>query len=172
MVKLISKIGPEWALRLGLGAMYVYSGVDIIRHPTSWFWAVRPLLKWLPVSIQASLGAPEVMTKYLVFQGIGELALAFIFLAWFMPRYIIKWAALLSVIEFVGILIVLPIDAITFRDIGLLGAFVALWSILRVESTDFSLTSPSVQEKKVEHKPVREGETQVETFDEFMGNTK
>ena len=86
MNKIISKFSPEWALRVGLGAMYVYSGIDIIRHPTSWFWAVRPLLKWLPSSIQASSGISEVMTKYLIFQGIGELVLAFLILAWFLPK--------------------------------------------------------------------------------------
>ena len=175
MNKFIAKISPEWALRGGLGIMYVYSGVDIIIHPTSWFWAVRPLLKWLPTSLQASLGVPEVMTKYLVFQGIGELVLAFLFLAWFLPKYLVKWASLLSVIEFAGILILLPIDAITFRDIGLLGSFIALWLMLMRGNFDI----PAEQHEpgglnRAEHHDVgiksnKPGEPLVETFDEFMG---
>lgn len=178
MSKLLNKLTPEWALRIGLGAMYVYSGVDIIRHPTSWFWAVRPLFKWFPASMQASLGTPAVMTKYLIFQGIGELILALLLLGWFLPKYLVKWAALASVLEFAGILILIPIDAITFRDIGLLGAFVALWLMLMRGSFDI----PSEQHepgglKRAEHhdkpaepkKPIIPGEPVVETFDEFMG---
>lgn len=179
--KYLSKLTPEWALRVGLGAMYVYSGIDIIRHPTSWFWAVRPLLKWLPGSMQASLGVPEVMTKYLFFQGIGELVLAALFLAWFLPKYLVKWAALLSVLEFAGILILLPIDAITFRDIGLLGAFIALWLMLMRGNFDIPAEQhePGGLQRAEHHdepkKSIREGlpaqagEPLVQTFDEFIG---
>jgi len=175
-MKFLQKISPEWILRSGLGAMYIYSGVDILRHPTSWFWAVRPLFKWLPVSMQASLGTSAVMTKYLIFQGIGELGLAFLFFAWFLPKYLVKWAALISVLEFAGILLLIPIDSITFRDIGLLGAFLALWLMLARGSFDI----PSKQHelgglRRTEHhdsepkKPVKEDEPLVQTFDEFIG---
>ena len=168
MNKLLNKLTPEWALRAGLGAMYVYSGIDIIRHPTSWFWAVRPMLKLLPASMRASLGASEVMIKYLIFQGIGELVLAFLILGWFLPRYLVKWAALVSILEFAVILILIPIDAITFRDIGLLGAFIALWLVLR---GDFKNTTEPVASKTFLASQVG-GKSEVETFDEFMGNKK
>jgi len=155
--------------------MYVYSGIDIIRHPTSWFWAVRPLLKWLPASIQASLGTSEVMTRYLIVQGIGELALAFLFLAWFLPKYLVKWAALFSVLEFAGILLLLPINAITFRDIGLLGAFLALWLMLMRRSFDMPAEQHEPEGlKRAEYhdlpslKKNASGEPVVETFEEFM----
>ena len=150
----------------------MYSGMDILRHPTAWFWAVRPLLKWLPVSMQASLGTPAVMTQYLVFQGIGELVLAFLFLAWFLPKYLVKWAALASVLEFAGILLLIPIDAITFRDIGLLGAFVALWLIL---AKDIFIVIPAekheseVVKRPEHHEPAKDGQPTIETFDQFMG---
>lgn len=179
MSKYLSKLTPEWALRIGLGAMYVYSGIDIIRHPTSWFWAVRPLFKWVPVSVQMAMTKPEVMSKYLVIQGIGEILLAVVFLAWFVPKYLVKWAALLSVVEFAVILLLIPIDAITFRDIGLLGAFVALWLMLMRGGFDM----PSEQHepgglKRAEHhdakpelkKPIKEGEPLVQTFDDFIKN--
>lgn len=178
MNKFIGKISPEWALRIGLGVMYVYSGVDMVRHPTSWFWAVRPLFRWFPISIQAVLTKPEVMAKYLVFQGIAELVLAFLFLVWFLPKYLVKWATIVSILEFVGILILIPVDAITFRDIGLLGAFIALWLMFMRGNFDI----PAEQHepgglKRAEHhdvnletkKPVKEGESIVETFDQFMG---
>ena len=177
MNKFLSKITPEWALRAGLGVMYVYSGIDIIRHPNSWFWAVRPLFKWFPATMQASLSVPAVMTKYLIFQGIGELGLALLLLGWFFPKYLVKWSVVLSVLEFVVILMLIPIDAITFRDIGLLGAFVALWLILQ---GDFAAKPNNTQAKKGYDWPKPEiklggpsaqsGEPKVETFDEFMGN--
>jgi len=181
MNKFLSKITPEWSLRIGLGAMYVYSGIDIIRHPTAWFWAVRPLFKWLPLAMQPVLSKPEVMTKYLVFQGIGELVLAFLFLAWFLPKYLVKWAALVSVLEFAGILVLIPIDAITFRDIGLLGAFMALWLMLVRGNFDIpaeahepgGLKRAEHHDKPVEPKKLTNPEEPVvETFEEFMGGQK
>ena len=109
MNKFLSKITPEWALRAGLGAMYVYSGIDIIRHPTAWYWAVRPLLKWFPASVQANLGQPEMLNRYLVFQGIVELVLAILLLAWFLPKFLARWSALITTLEFAAILLLIPI---------------------------------------------------------------
>lgn len=170
MNKFLLKITPEGALRVGLGVMYVYSGTDILRHPTAWYWAVRPLLGWFPVSWQASLGTPETMSRYLVGQGVGELILAAILLAWFMPKFLVRGVALLTTLEFVAILLLIPIDAITFRDFGLLGAGWALFLILRGghENKSASLTVPS---QSVPEKKSGEGLT-VETFDQFMGQGK
>ncbi len=178
MNKFLSKLTPEWALRVGLGAMYVYSGVDIIRHPNAWFWAVRPLFTWFPANMQLALTKPEVMSKYLVFQGIGELVLALMLLGWFIPKYLVKWSVALSVLEFAVILILIPIDAITFRDIGLLGAFIALWLMLMRGNYDI----PSEQHEpggmsRAEHHDeaqapkmvAKEGEPLVQTFDQFIG---
>ena len=81
----------------------------------------------------------------------------------------------MSILEFAGILLLIPIDAITFRDIGLLGAFIALWLMLRQRSPDF--VSDQNQENKIEdprsasrHLAKQIGsEPVVETFEEFMG---
>jgi hypothetical protein len=118
---LLQKISPEWSLRLGLGAMYIYSGVDLIRHPTAWYWAVRPL----PMPVQNFIHA-RGLNQYLVLQGIGELVLAFFLLAWFLPRIFPFSAALLTAIEMALIIVLVGVDAVTFRDIGLLGAALAL----------------------------------------------
>lgn len=170
MPKFLLKITPEGALRIGLGVMYVYSGTDILRHPTAWYWAVRPLLGWFPASWQASLGTPEAMSGYLVGQGVGELILAAILLAWFIPKLLVRWAALLTTLEFAAILLLIPIDAITFRDFGLLGAGWALFLLLRGGDENKSglsaMPSRPVPEKKTE------GELTVETFDQFMGQGK
>src|SRR3989344_1446153 len=100
----------QWALRLGLGLMYLYSGIDLFRHPTAWHWA---LPMWLR----------DIITQ-------------FIFLCWVMPKVIVKFAALISLLEMLGILILafFPFSganfAITFRDIGLLGASTALFFLV------------------------------------------
>lgn len=124
-MKFLQKISPEWSLRLGLGAMYLYSGIDLIRHPTAWHWAVRPL----PTAVQNLINTRIGINQYLVLQGIGELALAFFLIAWFLPRIFSFIAALLAVIEMALIIILVGVDAVTFRDIGLLGAALALLAI-------------------------------------------
>src|SRR3989344_916771 len=178
MDKFLSKITPEWALRAGLGAMYIYSGIDIVRHPTAWYWAVRPLFKWFPASMRASLSQPEIMNRYLLLQGIIEFILAFILLAWFLPKFWARWAAFITTLEFAAILLLVPIDAITFRDIGLLGGASALWIIL--SQSVFTIPTEKYETKslkRVEHHlgktPLtalgQADEPTVETFEEFMG---
>ena len=173
MNKYLSKLTPEWSLRLGLGLMYVYSGVDILRHPTAWFWAVRPLFRYLPLSVQASFTKPAVMINFLRIQGVIEMLFAVILLAWFLPKRYAKWVAGLTTLEMAGILLLIPIDAVTFRDIGLLGAGLALFLILNGGFKEtFMGNGPLVTEKKVEQKPVKDGEPLVQTFDQFMGQRK
>lgn len=169
MNKFLSKVTPEWSLRVGLGVMYLYSGIDILRHPTAWFWAIRPILKWFPAGMQASFGQPTFMKKFLMSQGVIEIIFAVILLAWFLPKKYAKWVAALTTLEMAGILFVIPIDAVTFRDFGLLGGGLALFLILSEGFKETSLNSSSTPEKMVENKPVKEGEPLVETFDQFIG---
>lgn len=129
-MKFLQKISPEWPLRLGLGVIYIYSGIDLIRHPTAWHWAVRPL----PMAIQDFITAQIGVDRYLVFQGVGELALAFFLIAWFLPRIFPFIAAVLTVVEMALIIVLVGVDAITFRDIGLLGAAFAL-TVMKAKDT-------------------------------------
>ena len=112
-----------WALRLGLGLMFCYSGLDLIQHPTGWYWAVRPLPDFLQSIINNQIG----INHYLQMQGVVELFFAFIFFAWFLPKKIVKIAALLTALEMAGILLLVGLNGETFRDIGLLGGAVALF---------------------------------------------
>ncbi|HEY4497376.1 MAG TPA: hypothetical protein VJC20_01305 [Candidatus Paceibacterota bacterium] len=119
-----------WSLRLGFGIMYLYSGYDLIAHPTAWHWAV-PL--WLRTTIMYAVD----LNTYLQFQGAIEIVFAVVLLAWFLKPIWVKWVAFLSVIEFGAILFLafLPWSEanflITFRDIGLLGGAIALVIISR-----------------------------------------
>jgi hypothetical protein len=122
MNNFMQKLSSEWAVRLGLGLMYLYSGYDLFMNPKGWYWAVRPV----PQAIQDILVNPIGIDNFLKIQGLGEIALAVAMLAWFFPRWVLKIAAVLSVIEMAAILLMTGIDAVTFRDIGLLGASNAL----------------------------------------------
>lgn len=120
------KFNAEWALRLSLGAMYLYSGIDIVRHPNAWTWAVRNL----PMFINEPISRFGV-EKFLYIQGIGEIILAVLLLGWFIPKKIIKYIGLLSALEMTAIVFLVGVDAVTFRDIGLIGAGLALFLIWR-----------------------------------------
>lgn len=128
-MSLLKKINPEWSLRIGFGIMYLYSGSDIIRHPTAWYWAMPFWFKKLITSVTS-------LDAYLRFQGIIEIFFAVVLLGWFFKTAIVKIVALLSALEMAGILAFafLPWSEanflITFRDIGLFGGAVALLVIL------------------------------------------
>ena len=114
---------PEWALRIGFGFMFLYSGIDLILHPTGWYWAVRPL----PWVIQNIINTQIGIDRYLQTQGSIELIFALVFFAWFLPKWIVKIVSLLVVIEMAAILLLVGIGGDTFRDIGLLGAAIAFF---------------------------------------------
>lgn len=135
------KISPEWALRLGIGVMYLYSGQDLIFSPTAWHWA-------LPYWLRQAITSVVPIDSYLRIQGAAEIALALVLLAWFLGPKWIKWAALISTLEMAGILALAFIPwsetnfSITFRDIGLLGGSLALFCLL-VEKEERA-TQPAV----------------------------
>lgn len=123
----VKKINPEWPLRLGLGLMYVYSGFGFIRNPVDWQgflpqWFLQTVTTFMPAE------------TYLRFQGVAELVIAFLMLAWFLPRWGIRLAALAALFEFLFILVFVPIDLVTFRDIGLLGGALSLLLLSRREA--------------------------------------
>jgi hypothetical protein len=122
------KISPAWVLRITLGAMYLYSGSDLLRHPAGWQWAIP---YWLRTVISSAVD----INRYIQFQGILEILVALIFLAPFASRRIVSYAAMISALEFAAILLLALIPfsesnfLITFRDIGLLGASFALFLV-------------------------------------------
>ena len=115
----IKKINPEWTLRISFGIMYLYSGYDLFVKPQHWYGFVP---QWF------SQGVAQITSieNYLRLQGMGELAIALLFFAWFLPRWGVRLASILTVLEMGMILLFVGLDPITFRDIGLLGAGLAL----------------------------------------------
>lgn len=125
----LKKIDPEWSLRVGFGVMYLYSGSDLIRHPTAWYWA-------LPLWFKNLITSAVNLNTYLRFQGIIEIVFAIVLLGWFFKRATVKIVAILSALEMALILAFAFIPwseanfLITFRDLGLLGGALALLAIL------------------------------------------
>lgn len=115
----IKKLSPEWALRLGLGLMYLYSGYDLFYNPRHWYGFVP---KWFSQAVTQVVS----VEAYLRFQGVAEMIIGVLFFAWFLGARGVRLASALAVLEMALILLFVGIDPITFRDIGLLGAAAAL----------------------------------------------
>jgi len=116
---------PEWAIRISLGVMYMYTGFSIVLHPTSWYWAIRGL----PIFIQDTINNMGI-DLYLRIQGSVEILFAIIFLAWFLPKWIPQYTGLVVAAQMFLILVFLGIDLETYRDLGILGAGLALFILL------------------------------------------
>jgi len=121
----INKFGPEWVLRISLAATYLYSGLDLLRHPKSWYWAVRSLPNFIQEVIN-SFG----IDLFLQTQGIVELTFAAILILWFLPKILTLAVVALTAIEMAVILLLVGLDGVTFRDIGVLGAALSLYIII------------------------------------------
>lgn len=118
-MKFSLKVSAEWPLRLGLGIMYLYSGYDIFFNTQQWKGYIPSWFFHIITPITS-------LDSYLRVQAIGEIALAIIFVSWFLPRRIVLIAAMLASIEMAFILLFVGIDRVTFRDIGLLGGTLAI----------------------------------------------
>jgi len=115
----VKKITPAWILRIAFALMYFYSGMELILRPDPWQGYIP---QWL-----ANLITPIVsLNSYLWLQGAGELAIAFLLVAWFLGRAAFRIGAVLATVEMLAILAVVGINLVTFRDIGLLGGALAL----------------------------------------------
>ena len=115
----LKKLNPEWALRIGFGLMYLYAGFNLFNQPALW----RSFLPLWYTQIIASLMPVEI---YFRLQGIIEIIVGLLFLAWFFGRWGVLVGTLYSIAEFLFILLFTGVNLITFRDIGLLGAAIAL----------------------------------------------
>ncbi|HEY4479433.1 MAG TPA: hypothetical protein VI981_03715, partial [Candidatus Paceibacterota bacterium] len=73
--------------------------------------------------------------QYLRAQGAVELIFVVVLLAWFIPRKYVFAVASLIFVEMLSILILVGIKGDTFRDIGLVGAALALMVLLKKKSS-------------------------------------
>lgn len=100
-----------WLLRVGLGLVFAWIGVDILRHPETWLGFVPSTL---PLGITREVG--------LKLNGVLDVALGLFLIADKFP----KITAAVASLHLVGILATQGINAVIIRDVGLLGAALAL----------------------------------------------
>lgn len=113
---------PRFFLRAGLGATYLYSGINILKNPEDWKWAIELLPTFLGNIIEI-VG----VNNFLIAQGSLEIVFGLVFILWFLPRKLFKWVALLASVEMFLIICFVGIDSITFRDLGILGGLIAAY---------------------------------------------
>ena len=116
---IMTRIRTEWPLRLGCGFVNLYSGFFLLTDPVRYY-------KYVPGWLSHVANAVASVDAYLRLQGIGEMMIAICLLGWFFPRWCVRVAAMLLTVEMTLILIFTGVDAITFRNIGLVGAALAL----------------------------------------------
>ena len=115
----MTRIRTEWPLRLGCGFVNLYSGFFLLTDPIRYY-------KYVPGWLSHVANGVVSLDAYLRVQGIGEMMIAIGLLGWFFPRWCVRLAAMLFTVQMTVILIFAGVDAVTFRNIGLVGAALAL----------------------------------------------
>jgi uncharacterized membrane protein len=98
-------------LRLGLGFVFLWIGVDMFRHPEAW-------IGYLPAQLPLNFDRDTALKL----NGIFDVAIGVLVVVNKFP----KITAILAVGHLVGILATQGINAVIIRDVGLLGAAMAL----------------------------------------------
>lgn len=101
-----------FVLRVGLGITFLLIGIDILRHPDVW-------LGYLPASLP--FGIPRELGLKL--NGVFDVGLGLLLTIRMFPKIV----AALAATHLIGILVSYGLDAVTVRDVGLLGATLALF---------------------------------------------
>lgn len=102
---------PNLCLSIGLGIVFFWIGVDILRHPDSWIGYIPSNL---PVHIPT--------TSLLKANGVFDMALGLLLILRMWPKII----AFLAAGHLIAIIATQGVDAVIIRDVGLLGGALAL----------------------------------------------
>ncbi|HVW23499.1 MAG TPA: MauE/DoxX family redox-associated membrane protein [Candidatus Saccharimonadales bacterium] len=104
-----------WLLQIGLAFVFIYAGVGSLTQPNVW-------LGYLPHFLVTQTQAHDILKLFAVY----ELLLAI----WLLSGRWRRYAAVLSALTFLGIILAQPGDLlITFRDVGLLFTAAALFTL-------------------------------------------
>jgi len=109
------RIRSELPLRLGCGCVNLYAGFFLLTDPARFY-------SYVPVWLSHIANAVASVDAYLRLQGIGEVMIAIGLLGWFFPRWCVRLASTLLAVEMMLILLFVGVDAVVFRNRGLLGA--------------------------------------------------
>jgi hypothetical protein len=113
------RIRPEWPLRLGCGCVNLYAGFFLLTDPAHFY-------TYVPSWLSRVANAVASVDAYLRLQGVGEVMIAIGLLGWFFPRWCVRLASTLLAVEMMLILLCGGVDAVLFRNIGILGAALSL----------------------------------------------
>ena len=102
---------PYLILRLGLGLTFVWVGIDMFRHPEAW-------VGFVPTTIPLGLSRQATLQLSALF----DIAIGLLFLT----NNFARITALVASLHLVGIIAIHGLDAVIVRDVGLLGASLAL----------------------------------------------
>ncbi|PIR74771.1 MAG: hypothetical protein COU35_00640 [Candidatus Magasanikbacteria bacterium CG10_big_fil_rev_8_21_14_0_10_47_10] len=98
-------------LRAGLGAVFLWIGLDMFRHPETW-------IGYIPAHLPGGMSRDTGLRL----AGFFDAALGVLLFTRFMPAMV----GLLAAAHLLGIIVVHGIDAVLIRDVGLLGAALAI----------------------------------------------
>ncbi len=98
-------------LSAGLGAVFLWIGLDMLRHPDTW-------IGYLPANIPLDISR-ELALKL---NGIFDIVIGALLIMRWWP----KITASLAALHLIGILATQGVDAVIIRDVGLLGASLSL----------------------------------------------
>lgn len=98
-------------LRVGLGVVFLWIGIDIFRHPEGW-------IGYVPMSLPLGLSRETGLQL----NGALDVALGLLLILDKLPKIV----AAVASIHLAGILITQGINALIIRDVGLFGAALAL----------------------------------------------
>lgn len=106
-------------LRIGCAFVNLYAGFYLVTDPARYH-------KFVPNWLNAISESVASVDTYLRIQGVGEILIAMTLLCWFMPKWAVRLAASTLALEMTLILLFIGVDSVTFRNVGLLGAALAL----------------------------------------------
>jgi hypothetical protein len=114
-----SRIRPELPLRLGCAGVNLYAGFFLLTDPARFH-------TYVPSWLSRIADAMASVDAYLRLQGVGEVMIAIGLLGWFLPRWCMRLASTLLAVEMMLILLCGGVNAVLFRNIGILGAALSL----------------------------------------------
>ncbi|MDP3725165.1 MAG: DoxX family protein [Nanoarchaeota archaeon] len=120
-------ITPELALRIGLGGVFLYAGINSLLNPTAWIGFIPQWINNIPLFPELVEGI-QFREIVLMLHGAFEIVLALALLLGFWKRL----ASLLAFLSIAGMLIFYGVDDVSFRDFGLLAMAYALLLLTKV----------------------------------------
>lgn len=100
-------------LEISLGVTFLYTGYFILKDTKRWTEYIKPwAANLLPTSRETAM---KVTGLYDLFQGV-----------WLLSGLSPTYAAVFAAIHMITVLVVAGIDDVTYRDVGILGASLAL----------------------------------------------